>query len=116
MTSRANKALKKEALETINSLAVFRDEWKPLYLTSSPSYKLFTKECGIEEVSYEESNHYLLVGVTGKNPPTINPNYQNMWSDGGLVKNSEKRRIALRVADAYTDWNDGICPFILWKC
>jgi hypothetical protein len=115
MTSRANKSRKKEALETIDSLAVFRDEWKPSYLISSPSYELFTKECGVEEVSYEENNHYLFVGITGLNPPTIDPNYQSMWSDGELVKESEKRRIALRVADAYTDWVDGMCPLILWK-
>ena len=114
MTSRVNKNRKKKALEIISALAIFRDEWKPSYLTCSPSYKLFTRECGIEEVSYEERNHYLLVGVTGRNPPTIDPNYQSVWSDGELVNDSEKGRIALRVADAYTDWNDGICPIISW--
>ena len=108
------KSEKKLAIETMKSLAEFSDEWKPAYLTSSPSYKLFSKDCGIEEISYEENNHYILVGVFGEKAPTIDPNYQKTWSDGVPVKESEKRRIALRCADAYTDWSVGICPIILW--
>jgi hypothetical protein len=109
------KSEKKQAIETIKSLATFRDEWKPGYLTSSPSYKLFSQDCGKEEISYQENNHYILVGVFGEKTPTIEPNYQRTWSDGEPVTETDKRRIALRCADAYTDWIDGVCPIILWK-
>ena len=108
------KPEKKLAIESMKSLSAFRDKWKPVYLTSSPSYRLFSKDCGKEEISYEENDRYILVGVFGEKVPAIDPNYQRTWSDGMPVKESEKRRIALRCADAYTDWTEGVCPIILW--
>lgn len=114
MTSKNTKSKKNEKLEVMRLLETFQKKWNPSYLTDKYPYDLFTKKCNIEEVSYEENNKYLLVGVTLNKGTLINPNYESKWSNGSLVTDVEKERIAYRIAEQYTDWKEGICPIIIW--